>query len=115
MICQEEVRMFTNIEGCTIYEKTVVNRAPAYVRHVTGPVYWESSTGETDGKDRTEQNNIFVSVPSASVTYVPKNDDRIVGMIIGDETPPKTAFTVMNVKDLRYGSPRVQHIEITAR
>lgn len=107
--------MFTNIEGCTIYEKTVVNRAPAYIRHVTGPAYWEPSIGETDGKDRAEQNSIFVSLPSASVTYLPKTDDRIVGEIIGDETPPPTAHTVMNVKDLRYGSPRVQHIEITAR
>lgn len=113
--------MFTNIAGCTIYEKTIVNRAPAYIRHVTGPAYWEPSIGltvskgETDGKDRMEQNNIFVSVPSASVTYLPKTDDRIVGDIIDDETPPATAHTVMNVKDLRYGSPKVQHIELTAR
>lgn len=107
--------MFTNIAGCTIYEKTEVNRAPAYVRHVTGPVYWEPSIGETDGKDRAEQNSIFVSIPSESVTYLPKTDDRIVGEIIIDVTPPATAYTVTNVKDLRYGSPKVQHIELTAR
>jgi len=113
--------MFTNRPGCTIYEKTTINRAPAFIRHITGPIYWEPSIGitvskgETDGKDRAEQNSIFVSVPSASVTYLPKTDDRIVGEIINDESPPVTAHTVMNVKDLRYGSPKVQHIEITAR
>lgn len=107
--------MFTNIEGCTIYEKTVVNRAPAYIRHTTGPAYWQPSVGETTGADRTDQNDIFVSLPAASVTYLPKKDDRIVGAVINDTAPPNSAFTVANVKDLRYGSPRVQHVEITAR
>lgn len=107
--------MFTNREGCTIYEKTVVDRAPAYIRHAIGPIYWESSIGETDGKDRAEQNSIFVSIPAASVTYLPKTDDRIVSEIIGDEIPPPTAHTIINVKDLRYGSKKVQHIELTAR
>ena len=107
--------MFTNREGCTIYEKTVVDRAPAYIRHAIGPIYWEPSIGETDGKDRTEQNSIFVSIPAASVTYLPKTDDRIVSEIISDEIPPPTAHTIINVKDLRYGSKKVQHIELTAR
>lgn len=107
--------MYTNIDGCTIYEKTVVNREPVYVRHVTGRVYWQPSVGESDGKDRSEQNSIFVSIPAASVDYLPKTDDRIVGSIIEDEQPPQTAYTIVNVKDLRYGSPKVQHIELTAR
>lgn len=107
--------MYTNIEGCTIYEMTKVNRAPAYVRHVTGRVYWQPSVGESGGKDRSEQDNIFVSVPKASTDYLPKTDDRIVGSIIEDSQPPQTAYTITNVKDLRYGSQKVQHIELTAR
>ncbi len=107
--------MFTNIAGCTIYEKTVVNRAPAYIRHETGPVYWQSSVGESGGKDREPQDGIFISIPAASADYMPKTDDRIVGAVIADEQPPATAFTITNAKDLRYGSRRVQHIELTAR
>lgn len=121
MIFRKGDIMFTNKSGCTIYEKTVINRAPDYIRHITGPVYWEPSIGETvskgetDGKDRSEQNSIFISIPAGSVSYTPKTNDRIVGEIISDETPPVTAHTVMNVKDLRYGSKRVQHIELIAR
>lgn len=107
--------MYTNIDGCTIYEKTVVNRAPVYVRHVTGRVYWQSSVGESAGKDRSEQDNIFVSIPTGSIDYLPKKEDRIVDGIIEDTQPPQTAHTIMNVKDLRFGSPKVQHIELTAR
>ena len=107
--------MFTNCPGCTVYEKKVLNRSPTYVRHVLGALYWQPSEGESGGKDRAEQDNIFVSVPEASVTYLPKPDDRIVRGMIEDEQPPQTAHTVMNVKDLRYGSPRVRHIELTVR
>lgn len=104
--------MFTNIEGCTIYEKTVVNRAPAYVKHTTGAVYWEPSYGETGGNDRRPKNSTFVSIPEKSIEYLPKEDDRVVCGIIEDETPPNNALTVSNVKDLRYGSPKVRHIEL---
>lgn len=107
--------MFTNLAGCTIYEKIKRDRQPAYIRHITGPCYWQPSEGQTGGADRIPQTDDFVSIPAASVTYLPKKDDRIVGSIIEAETPPADALTVMNVKDLRYGSPRVQHIELTAR
>jgi hypothetical protein len=105
--------MFTNCEGCTIYEKTVVNRAPAYTKHVTtGPIYWQPSFGETSGTDRRPKNSVFVNIPEASANYLPKEDDRVVRGIIEDAAPPKDALTVMNVKDLRFGSPRVRHIEL---
>lgn len=107
--------MITNRAGCTVYEKTVQNRAPVYIRHVLGELYWQPSVGQSGGKDRAEQDDIFVSVPEASVTYLPKPDDRIVGEIIADEQPPSTARTVMTVKDLRYGSQRVRHIELKVR
>ena len=53
--------MFTNCEGITIYEKTVVNRAPAYVKHTTGNVYWQPSEGQTDGQDRRSQRSVPLS------------------------------------------------------
>ena len=105
--------MFTNCEGITIYEKTVVNRAPAYVKHTTGNVYWQPSEGQTDGQDRKSQRSVFVNIPETSTTYLPKEDDRVMRGIIEDNAPPHEALTVMNVKDLRYGSPRVRHIELT--
>jgi len=105
--------MFTNCEGCTIYEKTVVNRAPVYIRHTTtGPIYWQPDEGQMDGKDKKPQKKVFVNMPATSVDYVPKVDDRVVCGIINDTAPPPDALTVDNVKDLRYGSPRVQHIEM---
>lgn len=107
--------MFTNRNGCTIYEKTVRNRSPAYIRHVTGKVYVETESAQKNGSDRTPDNEIFISIPASSVTYVPGVGDRIVCSIIDNEQPPVTALTVMNVKDFRYGSPFVQHIEVTAK
>lgn len=105
--------MFTNCEGCTIYEKVTVDRAPSYIKHTTGDIYWEPSTGQTDGSDRRPKRSVFVNIPDFSTDYLPKEDDRVVCGIIESTTPPATALTVMNVKDLRYGSPRVRHIELT--
>lgn len=107
--------MFTNREGCTIYEKTVQNRAPTYIRHTTGAVYAETTSAQESGSDRKPDDEVFVSIPADSVTYVPKKDDRIVCSIIDDEQPPVTAMTIMSVKDFRFGSPFIQHIEVTAR
>lgn len=107
--------MFTNREGCTIYEKTVQNRAPTYIRHVTGAVYVETKLSQENGSDRKPDNEIFISIPAKSVTYVPKTNDRIVCGIIDDEQPPPTAMTVISVQDLRFGSAFVQHIEVKAK
>lgn len=70
--------MYTNREGCTIYEKTVQNRAPTYIRHVTGEVFAETTFSQENGSDRKPDNGLFISIPAKSVTYVPKTDDRIV-------------------------------------
>lgn len=108
--------MFTNTNGCTFYEKTVRNRTPAYVRHTTGAVYWEDTTAQTvSGTTRTSENAVLCIIPVKSIQgYVPKPDDRMVSGICADEQPPQTALTVMSVKDFRYGSPAVQHLEVSA-
>jgi len=110
--------MFTNQIGCTVWEKAVKDRAPAYVRHEEGALYWENTSGQEistrTGTARTPDNSALVIIPAASVTYVPKKDDRIVSGICTDQSPPKTAMTVMQVKDFRYSSPKTAHIEVMA-
>ena len=39
----------TNIPSVTIWEKTVVDRAAAYIRHETGAAYWQDNRGQTQG------------------------------------------------------------------
>lgn len=107
--------MFTNRPGCTIYERTIQDRAPVFVRRECGPVYWEDTYSQQDGSDRAPQNSAFIVIPATSTDYCPKQGDKIVGEIIADENPPANAITVMTVKDFRYGSPKVQHIEVTAQ
>lgn len=107
--------MYTNREGCTIYEKTVQNRAPTYIRHVTGAVYAETKSAQANGSDRNPDDEVFISIPETSAAYVPKKDDRIVCGVTDDKQPPVTAMTVVSVRDLRFGSPFVRHIEVTAK
>lgn len=107
--------MFTNHAGCTIFEKIKRGREPSYVRHTTGPCYIEQNHGQSSGSDRIPQNSDFISIPEASADYLPKPDDRIVYSIIDGDVPPADALTIMTVSDLRFGSPRVRHIELTAR
>ncbi len=107
--------MFTNRKACTVYEKTAINREHIYVRHTLGAVYWQSSQGQRSGSDRIPDNGALVLIPENSAKYVPKVGDRIADKIIGDEQPPVTAMTVMSVRDFRFGSPGVRHIEVTAK
>ena len=108
--------MFTNKPACTIWEKTVINRAPAYIRHVMGPVYWEDTNGETvNGITRNPDDKILCIIHAPLVTYMPKRDDRILPGEVDEQSPPGTALTVSAVKDFRYGTADVQHIEITGR
>lgn len=98
--------MYTNRPGCTVYEKTIQNRAPTYIRHELGAVYWEEKQEQQSGADRRPQNKAFISIPITSLgDYIPKKDDRIVGEIVSDEQPQKNAMTIMSVSDFRYGSP----------
>ncbi len=106
--------MFTNKNGCTVYEKTRKNRENTYIRHETGAVYWENSFGEKSGKDRVPENFALVIIPEKSVDYLPKLDDKIVPEIIPDERPPANAMTILKVRDFRYVSANSSHIEVTA-
>lgn len=108
--------MFTNQIGCTVWEKTILNRMPAYVRHVENALYWQDSQAQkiSDGASRVSTDGILVIIPAESVTYLPKPDDRILSGIQEEEKPPQNAFTVMKVLDYRYSSPKTAHIEVYA-
>lgn len=102
-----------NVNAVTIWEKTIIDRAPAYIRHELGESYWqETQAQETSGTAHNPDDNIFLAVPAASVTYLPKKDDRAVSGLCEDSSPPKTALTVMQVKDFRYLLPDMMHIEV---
>ena len=102
--------------ACTVWEKTVVNRAPVYVPHVMGPVYWEDTNGETvNGITRNPDDRILCIIHASYVTYMPKKDDRIEKGMADGNSPAGTALTVTSVKDFRYGSDAVQHIEVTGK
>lgn len=109
--------MFTNTPAVTIWEKTTVNHAAAYVRHQTGAACWEDTNGETvGGITRNPDDRVLIVVSAANLgDYMPKTDDRIMNGTVNDAQPPKTAMTVTSVKDFRYGSASVQHIEVTAK
>lgn len=110
--------MFTNAV-CTVWEKTVQNRAPIYIRHELGAVYWENTDGQEvtqsgNGTSRTSTDAAFLCIPETSLTYVPKPDDRIMSGVCTDEKPPQTALTVLFVRDFRHGSTRMRHLEVRA-
>lgn len=108
----------TNIDGLTVWEKTIVDRAPAYVRHTFGASYWEDTRGQTNTAvdARSPADTCFIAIPVSSISdYIPKKDDKIIVGIVADEVPPSDALTVMQVKNFLYGSPKMQHIEVNAR
>lgn len=109
--------MFTNTAAVTIWEKTTVNHTPTYIRHQTGAAYWEDTNGETvSGITRNPDDRALMIVSAANLgDYMPKADDRILRGAADDAQPPKTAMTVTSAKDFRYGSDRVQHIEVYAK
>lgn len=104
--------MFTNQNGCTVWEKTTVNRQTSYVRHEEGSLYWEQTYAQDT--DRKPKKSALIIIPVDSVMYVPKPDDRILPGIHEDGQPPRTALTVMSVRDFRYASKRTAHVEVKA-
>lgn len=114
--------VFTNAPCCTVWEKTVQNRAPTYIRHTMSAVYWEDTNGielgaRTGSKtSRNPDHTALIIIPAANLGgYLPKADDRILRGNVSDTQPPQNALTVASVKDFRYGSANVQHIEVTAK
>ena len=97
--------MFTNTKVITIFHKTtdVEKRLPK----------WENSSGQSESnKGMTENNGILCIIPEKSLkNFIPCKDDYIC---LGD-VDEHGSLTVMEVKDFRYGSGKVRHIEVTAK
>ena len=109
--------MYTNKIGCTVYERTVgKDRMEAYVRHFFPTIYGEDVRGQTQsGTSMKQQDSVLCIIPASSLSgYLPKRSDRIFCGRCSDAEPPEECRTVMEVKDFRYGSAGVQHIEVTA-
>lgn len=109
--------MFTNTDAVTVWEKTTINHAAAYIRHQTGAAYWEDTRGETvNGITRNPDDKALMIVSAANLgTYMPKADDRIMNGISAETQPPGSALTITSVKDFRYGTDNVKHVEVTAK
>lgn len=110
--------MYTNKIGCTVYERTVgSDRMETYVRHFIPRIYWEDARGQSLGSgSRKQQDSVLCIIPKGSLPgYIPKRDDVLVcGRCTQAQPPEEGALTVMEVKDFRYGSAGVQHLEVTA-
>lgn len=105
--------MFTNTKVITVFHKTVKNRLPVWEKYLFYDVYWENSSGQSESsKGMTESNQILCIIPEKSLkSFIPCKDDYIC---LGD-VDEHGSLTVMEVKNFRYGSGKVQHIEVTAK
>lgn len=109
--------MFTNKIGCTVFERTIgKDRMEQYVQHFFPTIYWEDTRGQTQtGTSRNQQDSVLCIIPASSLSgYMPKRDDRLICGRCSATEPPAECRTVMEVKDFRYGSAGVQHIEVVA-
>ena len=105
--------MFTNTEVITIFHKTVKNRLAVWEKHLFYDVYWENCSGQSEeSRGMGESNEILCIIPEKSLkNFIPCKDDHIS---LGD-VDEHGNLTVMEVKDFRYGSGKVRHIEVTAK
>lgn len=107
--------MFTNTEIITVFHKTIdpEKRLPKWEKHLFYDVYWENCSAQSEeNKGMGESNLILCIIPEKSIkNFIPCKDDKIS---IGDVENPEN-FTVMDVKNFRYGSKIVRHIEVTAK
>lgn len=105
--------MFTNTKVITIFHKTVKNRLAVWEKHLFYGVYWENCSAQSESsKGMTESNEILCIIPEKSLkNFIPCKDDFIC---LGD-VDERGSLTVMEVKDFRYGSGKVRHIEVTAK
>ena len=107
--------MYTN--KITVFARTVEkDRMEQYVRHFFPAIYWEDMKGQSQsGTSMKQQDSVLCIIPAASVSgYIPKRSDRILCGRCTAAEPPEECRTVMEVKDFRYGSAGVQHLEVTA-
>ncbi|MCM1316265.1 MAG: hypothetical protein NC244_12945 [Alistipes senegalensis] len=107
--------MFTNTKVITVFHKTtdVKKRLPTWEKHLLYGVYWENCSGQSEEDGGMEENNeILCIIPEKSLkNFIPCKDDFIC---LGD-VEEKGSLTIMSVKDFRYGSGKVRHIEVTAK
>ncbi len=115
--------MFTNCDAITIYhQEEIVNHMPNFSRHIIQNVYWEESIGShQSGKETQQSDNIYICIPAKSVMdYVPARDDILCRGIVPADLPMHdiqnlpNKHTITAVADCRYGSPAIQHIEVSA-
>ena len=107
--------MFTNTEIIAVFHKETDSekRLAVWEKHVFHNVYWENCSAQSEqNKGMGESDSILCIIPEKSLkTFIPCKDDKIV---YGDAENPEN-LTIMSVKDFRYGSGRVHHIEVTAK
>ena len=106
--------MFTNTEVITVFHKTAgVEKLPVWEKHLFYGVYWENCSGQSEENVGVEENNeILCIIPEKSLkNFIPCKDDFIC---LGD-VEEKGSLTIMSLKDFRYGSGKVRHIEVTAK
>lgn len=107
--------MFTNTKVITVFHKTtdVEKSLPAWEKHLFYGVYWENCSAQYgEDKGMKENNQILCIIPEKSLkNFIPCKDDFIC---LGD-VDEKGNLTIMSVKDFRYGSAKIRHIEVTAK
>lgn len=107
--------MFTNTKIITVFHKVTdtEKRLPVWEKHLFCDVYWENCSAQSEeNKGMGESNQILCIIPEKSVKdFIPCKDDKIA---VGDVESPD-GLTVMDVKNFRYGSENVRHIEVTAK
>lgn len=107
--------MFTNTKVITVFHKStdVEKRLSTWKKHLFHNVYWENCSGQSESnKGMTESNQILCIIPEKSLkNFIPCKDDLIC---LGD-VEEKGSLTIMSVRNFRYGSGKVRHIEVTAK
>lgn len=107
--------MFTNTKVITVFHKNIdpEKRLPKWEKYLFYDVYWENCSAQSEeNKGMGESNLILCIIPEKSLkNFIPCKDDKIS---VGDVENPEN-LTVMDVKNFRYGSKNVRHIEVTAK
>lgn len=113
--------MFTNTEIITVFHKKIDSEKHIEIweKHTFHNVYWENCSSQSEkNKGMSESDYILCIISENSIRdFIPCKDDRIIR---GDfesvgNLKSNQYFSIMSVKDFRYGSDRVHHIEVTAK
>lgn len=113
--------MFTNAKVITVFHKTIdaEKRLPKWEKHLFYDIYWENCSSQSEkGTEMNESDLIFCVIPEKSINdFIPCKDDLIAKGNFENISNPEICrhFTIMSVKDFRYGSGRVHHMEVNAK